>query len=270
MTNTKIGGRFPDININNALDFAGQKRSISPPKIANNVVNRNPYGQPHWNPPTHLYGRQQIPYGLPYMQHIPLIPLQLQNNKLLHYQCSQLGYTINDDFSRYYGVNPKLNKAPSLLIRKKLSPKKVSQIPLSDHSYPVPHAPRTSPNKSSPKKVSQISLSDHSYPVPLAHRTSPNKSSPRQSPPNKSSPRQSPPRTSPRQSPPRQSPPNKSSPRQSPPRTSPRQSPPRQSQQPIVLNVRSTRRSTRRSTGRSTGRASFVPVYTTPRSSTMY
>jgi len=205
MTNTKIGGRFPDIDINNALDFAGQKRSISPPKIANNVVNRNPYGQPHWNPPTHLYGRKQIPYGLPYMQHIPLIPLQLQNNKLLHYQCSQLGYTINDDFSRYYGVNPKLNKAPSLLIRKKLSPKKVSQIPLSDHSYPVPLAPPSSPNKSSPKKSS----------------------------------------------------PNKSSPRQSPPRTSPRQS-----QQPIVLNVRSTRRST--------GRASFVPVNTKPQRSTMH
>ena len=181
MNKTKI--RSSDIHLGNALDFAAQKKSISPPKIANNVVNRqlyipqvntNPYVQPrgnfygnprgnfYGNPHGYFYGRQQILNGPPYMQHIPLI--QLRNNKLLHHQCRQLGYTINDDFSRYYDVNPQLNKAFVPYAPVLLKPKKVSQIPLpsSHQSYPIPSPPPSSPKSSSVKSSSPKSLSKQS------------------------------------------------------------------------------------------------------------
>jgi len=185
MNNTKIG-RSSDFRLGEALNFAAQKRSISPPKIANKVVNRqiyippvnrNPYGQPHehfyGNPRGHFYGHQQI-HGLPYMQHIPLIPLPPQNNKLLHHQCRQLGYTINNDFSRYYGVNPQLNKAfvPSAPVL--LKPKKVSQIylPSSHQLYPIPSPPPSSPKSSSPKSSSPKSSSKQISRITVNNRRS--------------------------------------------------------------------------------------------------
>ena len=176
MNNTKIGKRNYDIHLGEALDFAAQRRSISPLKIAEKVVNRQiyipqvnrnpygqPYGQPYRQPYRQLYGHRQIVNRLPYMEHIPLIQ-QPQNNKLLHYQCRQLGYTINDDFSRYYGVNPQLNKAfvPSAPVL--LKHKKVSQVPSpsSYQSYPVPIPPPSSPKSSSPKISSKrISHNTH-------------------------------------------------------------------------------------------------------------
>jgi len=192
MNNTKIeGSTSSDIRLEEALDFAAQQRSIGPQKVNKHIilpVNRIPQGHLYGHQQGHLYGHpqghlyghprrryehHQILHGLPYMQHIPLIQQHPQNNKLLHYQCQQLGYTMNDNFNRYYGVNHKLNKvfvpsAPALLKRKK-----VLHIPLpsSPKSYPVPPPPPSSP-KSYPVPPPPPS-SPKSYPVPPPPRSSP-------------------------------------------------------------------------------------------------
>jgi hypothetical protein len=134
------------------------------------------------------------------MQHIPLIQQHPQNNELLHYQCHQLGYTMNDDFNRYYGVNHKLKKvfvpsAPALLKRKKVlhippppsSPKSYPvppPPPSSPKSYPVPPPPPSSPkssSKSSSKRRSNITVNNHST-MTFAGASPPKKMPPKKMP----------------------------------------------------------------------------------------
>jgi len=244
MNNTKIeGSTSSDIRLEEALDFAAHRRSISPQKVNRHIilpVNRNPQGhlyrkqqghlyrhpQGHLyrHPQGHLYGNphrryehQQILHGIPYMQHIPLIQ-QHPQNKLLHYQCQQLGYTMNDNFNRYYGVNHKLNKvfvpsAPALLKRKKVlhipSPSSPKLYPVpppppsSPKSYPVPPPPPSSPKlypvpppppsspKSSSKKKSNITVNNHST-MTFAGASPPKKMPSKKMPPKKMPPKKMP------------------------------------------------------------------------------
>ena len=242
MNNTKIeGSTSSDIRLEEALDFAAHRRSISPQKVNRHIilpVNRNPQGhlyrkpQGHLyrHPQGHLYGHphrlyehRQILHDLPYMQHIPLIQQHPQNNKLLHYQCQQLGYTMNDNFNRYYGVNHKLNKvfvpsAPALLKRKKVlhipSPSSPKLYPVpppppsSPKSYPVPPPPPSSPKlypvpppppsspKSSSKKKSNITVNNHST-MTFAGSSPPKKMPSKKMPPKKMPPKKMPPKKMP-------------------------------------------------------------------------
>ena len=249
MNNTKIeGSTSSDIRLEEALDFAAHRRSISPQKVNRHIilpVNRNPQGhlyrkpQGHLyrHPQGHLYGHphrlyehRQILHDLPYMQHIPLIQQHPQNNKLLHYQCQQLGYTMNDNFNRYYGVNHKLNKvfvpsAPALLKRKKVlhipSPSSPKLYPVpppppsSPKSYPVPPPPPSSP-KSSSKKKSNITVNNHST-MTFAGASPPKKMPPKKMPPKKMPPKKMPSK----KMPPKKMPSKKMPPKKMPPKKMP-------------------------------------------------